>query len=41
MICEPWRHHERAVMNPSFEIERPDHFTAGAIGPKGHRVFYL
>ena len=28
-------------MNPSFEIERPDHFTAGAVGPKGQRVFYL
>ena len=28
-------------MNPSFEIERPDHFTTGAVGPKGQRVFYL
>jgi len=27
--------------NPSFEIESPDHFTAGAIGPPGQRVFYL
>ena len=27
--------------NPSFEIEAPDHFTAGAIGPPGQRVFYL
>ena len=28
-------------MNPSFEFEAPDHFTAGAIGPPGQRVFYL
>jgi uncharacterized repeat protein (TIGR03847 family) len=27
--------------NPSFEIDSPDHFTAGAIGPPGQRVFYL
>jgi uncharacterized repeat protein (TIGR03847 family) len=27
--------------NPSFEIDAPDHFTAGAIGPPGQRVFYL
>lgn len=26
---------------PSFELEAPDHFTAGAIGPPGQRVFYL
>ena len=28
-------------MNPSFEIDRPDHFTTGAVGPKGQRIFYL
>lgn len=28
-------------MNPSFDLETPDHFTAGAIGPQGQRVFYL
>jgi uncharacterized repeat protein (TIGR03847 family) len=28
-------------MNPSFELETPDHFTAGAVGPPGERVFYL
>jgi uncharacterized repeat protein (TIGR03847 family) len=28
-------------MNPSFDLERPDHFTAGAVGPPGQRVFYL
>lgn len=27
--------------NPSFDIDAPDHFTAGAIGPPGQRVFYL
>ena len=27
--------------NPSFELEAPDHFTAGAVGPPGQRVFYL
>ena len=27
--------------NPSFELDAPDHFTAGAIGPPGQRVFYL
>ena len=27
--------------NPSFEVDAPDHFTAGAIGPPGQRVFYL
>jgi uncharacterized repeat protein (TIGR03847 family) len=27
--------------NPSFEVDSPDHFTAGAIGPPGQRVFYL
>jgi uncharacterized repeat protein (TIGR03847 family) len=25
----------------SFDLERPDHFTAGAVGPPGQRVFYL
>lgn len=27
--------------NPSFEIDSPDHFTTGAVGPPGQRVFYL
>ena len=27
--------------NPSFELDSPDHFTAGAVGPPGQRVFYL
>jgi hypothetical protein len=28
-------------MSDSFELDAPDHFTAGAIGPPGERVFYL
>jgi len=28
-------------MSESFEFEAPDHFTAGAVGPPGQRVFYL
>lgn len=28
-------------MSPSFQLENPDHFTAGAVGPPGQRVFYL
>lgn len=28
-------------MSPSFELDHPDHFTAGAVGPAGQRVFYL
>ena len=28
-------------MSESFEFEQPDHFTAGAIGKPGERVFYL
>jgi uncharacterized repeat protein (TIGR03847 family) len=28
-------------MSASFDLERPDHFTAGAVGPPGQRVFYL
>src|SRR6266545_639970 len=28
-------------MTESFELDAPDHFTAGAIGPPGERVFYL
>jgi uncharacterized repeat protein (TIGR03847 family) len=28
-------------MSDSFELERPDHFTTGAVGPPGERVFYL
>lgn len=27
--------------NPSFDVDAPDHFTAGAVGPPGQRVFYL
>jgi uncharacterized repeat protein (TIGR03847 family) len=25
----------------SYDLEEPEHFTTGAIGPKGQRVFYL
>ncbi|MBI2709371.1 MAG: DUF3090 family protein [Actinobacteria bacterium] len=28
-------------MNPSFEFDSADHFTAGAIGEPGHRAFFL
>ena len=28
-------------MSASFEFVAPDHFTAGAIGPPGKRVFYI
>ena len=28
-------------MSASFDLERPDHFTAGAVGTPGQRVFYL
>ena len=28
-------------MSPSFQLDGPDHFTAGAVGPPGQRVFYL
>jgi uncharacterized repeat protein (TIGR03847 family) len=28
-------------MSHSFELRTPDHFTAGAVGPPGRRVFYL
>jgi uncharacterized repeat protein (TIGR03847 family) len=28
-------------MSASFDLERPDHFTAGAVGEPGQRVFYL
>lgn len=28
-------------MSESFDLEGPDHFTAGAVGPPGQRVFYL
>lgn len=28
-------------MSPSFELEQPDHFTAGAVGAPGQRTFYL
>jgi uncharacterized repeat protein (TIGR03847 family) len=29
------------VTGESFDLEAPDHFTVGAIGPPGQRVFYL
>ncbi len=28
-------------MSRSFDLEAPDHFTAGAVGPRGQRAFYL
>ena len=28
-------------MSESFDLESPDHFTVGTIGPPGQRVFYL
>lgn len=28
-------------MSASFELESPDHFTVGTVGPVGQRVFYL
>lgn len=28
-------------MSRSFELPRPEHFTAGAVGPPGQRTFYL
>jgi uncharacterized repeat protein (TIGR03847 family) len=28
-------------MSQSFDLETPDHFTTGAVGPAGQRVFYL
>ena len=28
-------------MSDSFELDAPDHFTVGAVGPPGQRVFYL
>ena len=28
-------------VGPSFDLDAPDHFTAGAVGPQGERVFYL
>jgi uncharacterized repeat protein (TIGR03847 family) len=28
-------------MSNSFDFDEPDHFTAGAVGPPGERVFYL
>ena len=28
-------------MSSSFDLTSPDHFTAGAIGPPGQRVFYV
>ena len=29
------------MKSPSFDFEAPDHFTAGAVGQPGERVFYL
>jgi uncharacterized repeat protein (TIGR03847 family) len=28
-------------MSDSFDLEAPDHFTAGTVGPVGQRIFYL
>jgi uncharacterized repeat protein (TIGR03847 family) len=28
-------------VSTSFQLDGPDHFTAGAVGPPGQRVFYL
>ncbi|MBI4589932.1 MAG: DUF3090 family protein [Candidatus Rokubacteria bacterium] len=28
-------------MSPSFDLEAPEHFTAGTVGPRGQRIFYL
>jgi uncharacterized repeat protein (TIGR03847 family) len=28
-------------VSESFQLDGPDHFTAGAVGPPGQRVFYL
>jgi hypothetical protein len=28
-------------MSDSFELDAPDTFTVGAVGPPGERVFYL
>ena len=28
-------------MSQSFDFDAPDHFTAGAVGQPGQRVFYL
>jgi uncharacterized repeat protein (TIGR03847 family) len=28
-------------MSASFDFETPDHFTTGAVGPPGQRIFYL
>ncbi len=28
-------------MSASFQLDGPDHFTAGSVGPPGQRVFYL
>jgi len=28
-------------MSPSFSLEAPDHFSVGAVGPPGERIFYL
>ena len=28
-------------MSASFDLETPDHFTVGSVGPPGQRVFYL
>jgi uncharacterized repeat protein (TIGR03847 family) len=28
-------------MSSSFQLDAPEHFTAGALGPAGERVFYL
>ena len=35
------RERSEARVSASFELDAPDHFTAGAVGPPGQRVFYL
>ena len=32
---------EATHVSESFEFDAPDHFTTGAVGPAGQRVFYL
>ena len=29
------------MMSDSYHFERPEHFTAGTVGPKGQRTFFL
>ena len=36
-----WAFSEATVVSTSFDFDEPDHFTTGAVGEPGHRVFYL